>query len=83
MDPARRFSRDSLSLLPSSSSHPVDDASSSGQARAKSGGYELRNLIEHNPADRERLQDVLTATQSLQSIQTLLRAGLGCITYLR
>ena len=29
------------------------------------------------------LQDTLTAAQSLQSIQTLLRAGLGCITYLR
>ena len=29
------------------------------------------------------LQDALTAAQSLQSIQTLLRAGLGCITYLR
>ncbi|CAL1707531.1 unnamed protein product [Somion occarium] len=31
----------------------------------------------------ETNQDVLTAQQSLQSIQTLLRAGLGCITYLR
>ncbi|KAH8107944.1 HORMA-domain-containing protein [Cristinia sonorae] len=28
-------------------------------------------------------RDVLTSQQSLQSIQTLLRAGLGCITYLR
>ncbi|THH27739.1 hypothetical protein EUX98_g6459 [Antrodiella citrinella] len=28
-------------------------------------------------------QDVLTSQQSLQCIQTLLRAGLGCITYLR
>ncbi|KAI0664727.1 HORMA domain-containing protein [Cubamyces menziesii] len=28
-------------------------------------------------------QSVITSQQSLQSIQTLLRAGLGCITYLR
>ncbi|KAI0092965.1 HORMA domain-containing protein [Irpex rosettiformis] len=31
----------------------------------------------------DQTQEVLTAQQSLQSIQTLLRAGLGCITYLR
>ncbi|KAI0344853.1 DNA-binding protein [Trametopsis cervina] len=31
----------------------------------------------------DQTQNVLTAQQSLQSIQTLLRAGLGCITYLR
>ncbi|KAI0785638.1 HORMA domain-containing protein [Abortiporus biennis] len=31
----------------------------------------------------ERQQDTLTSQQSLQSIQTLLKAGLGCITYLR
>ncbi|KAI0768437.1 HORMA domain-containing protein [Irpex lacteus] len=31
----------------------------------------------------DQSQEVLTAQQSLQSVQTLLRAGLGCITYLR
>ncbi|KAI0699230.1 HORMA domain-containing protein [Cytidiella melzeri] len=31
----------------------------------------------------DQTHEVLTAQQSLQSIQTLLRAGLGCITYLR
>ncbi|KAI0807770.1 HORMA-domain-containing protein [Fomes fomentarius] len=31
----------------------------------------------------EQHQAVITSQQSLQSIQTLLRAGLGCITYLR
>ncbi|KAI0081208.1 HORMA-domain-containing protein [Panus rudis PR-1116 ss-1] len=31
----------------------------------------------------ETNQEVLTSQQSLQCIQTLLRAGLGCITYLR
>ncbi|KAH9952085.1 HORMA domain-containing protein [Amylocystis lapponica] len=31
----------------------------------------------------EESQAVLTSQQSLQSVQTLLRAGLGCITYLR
>ncbi|OSD08508.1 DNA-binding protein [Trametes coccinea BRFM310] len=31
----------------------------------------------------DRSQAVITSQQSLQSIQTLLRAGLGCITYLR
>ncbi|KAI0333593.1 HORMA-domain-containing protein [Cubamyces sp. BRFM 1775] len=34
-------------------------------------------------ARTDQNQSVITSQQSLQSIQTLLRAGLGCITYLR
>ena len=73
---------DSSCRLPPSPPLVVSTLSMQAQA-SRTDQHQVRELHFFLCGTQSLAQAVITSQQSLQSIQTLLRAGLGCITYLR